>query len=245
MSSDSKETRPSEEAEPTAMRAPSRPIVGESGKRSIQGQGLRESAGDTKPPSDQPEKRVIGNPEHDAKFCHEQERCDTCAIASQRGIIEKHSGHDPGEKALSQEAEKRGWYVSEGDDAGTPIACVGNLLDSHDVPTTRWNSASMDTLRDELENGHDVIAGVDAGFLWQNADHIGEGHAVWVTGLETDETGKANGVFLNDTGNPEIGGGGRVSTETFEQAWTRMGNPMVSTQESASLSREAEKDNGI
>lgn len=175
----------------------------------------------------------IGNPEQDAQFWHEQRHDDTCAIAAQRGVLEKHTGQDYGEEALRQEAHENGWYAPG---YGTSSTDVGNLLDMHGVPVKPWEDADMDSLRSELEQGHDVIAEVDAGYLWNDPAAIGEGHAVWVTGLEFDQGEEVAGVFLNDTGNPEIGGGGRVSGEAFRASWMERGNRMVSTQDSVRVS---------
>jgi hypothetical protein len=176
------------------------------------------------------EVQTVGNPKHDAQFWHEQQNDDTCAVVAQEGIIQKHTGQDLGENTLQQEAIENGWYRPG---EGTRWSDVGNLLESHDVPTNRWSGADMNTLCGELEQGRDVIAGVDVGYLWRDPGAIGEGHAVWVTGLETDQGGNTTGVFLNDSGNPEIGGGGKVSAEVFKRAWNEAGSPMVSTQDSA------------
>ena len=189
----------------------------------------RDAATPAAPPTDASETYVVGDPEGDARFCHEQQRQDTCAIAAHRGIIEIHTGEDPGEDALEQESLENRWYTREG---GTYTSDVGNLLESHGIPVTKWEDAGMDTLQNELSQGHDVIVGVEAGYLSQDGDGR-DGHALWVTGLEMDETGEVVNVFVNDSGNPDLDGGGWVPADVFQAAWARGGNLMISTQRSA------------
>ncbi len=239
MPSEYEEHLPHETAKAEPVESP-RAGLGRSGIGAIQ--GMSEEPKEMGPQADASETQIIGNPERDAQFCHEQQHDDTCAIAAQEGIIKKHTGQDPGEEALRQFASENGWY-KPGD--GTKGADVAKLLDSHEIPTTGPRSADMDELRGELEQGHDVIAVVDAGLLWQDAGAIGEGHAVWVTGLETSQDGQVAGVFLNDSGNPDIDGGGKVPAGVFEAAWTPTGNSMVSTQDAVSESHGAGDDDEV
>jgi hypothetical protein len=177
-----------------------------------------------------PEKQIVGTPEQDARFWREQQHPDTCAIAAQEGIIAKHTGHAPGAEALRQEAKQQGWY-QEG--AGTPPADVGKLLEAHDVPVGFRGSGNMEQLQADLSAGKDVIVGVDAGYLWQDPNYLGEGHAVGVTGVEKGAGNQVSSVFLNDSGNPAIGGGGKVTAVDFQQAWQETNNFMVSTEQAA------------
>jgi len=228
---DYKETNKSVEAAEKTVALPSRSQLGETGIQAIKG------TTDTPPKSplaietpETPETTIIGTPERDAQFWHEQKHPDTCAIVAQEGIIAKHTGKSLGEDALRQEAMQQGWYREEG---GTFPAEVGKLLENHNVPIGFHGHGSMEKLEDDLTQGKDAIVGVDAGYLWQDQTCLGEGHAVWVTGLGKDENGTINEVFLNDSGNPEIGGGGKVSSEVFQHAWAARNNFMVTTQDSA------------
>lgn len=197
-------------------------------------QGLDAPAEDAAPASDapeQPERQIIGDPAGDAQFWREQQYPDTCAVVAQDGVIEKHKGISPGEETLRYEAYHKGWYRAGG---GTPMGDMGKLLESHDVPVAFRGRGDMDRLKTELEEGRDVLVGLDAGYLWQDADSIGEGHAVWVTGLEIDGDQNITDVYLNDSGNPAIGGGGKVPSEIFQNAWSKADNYMAVTLRSAS-----------
>jgi len=175
-----------------------------------------------------PESHIVGTPERDARYLHEQTG-ETCATVAQEGILEKHAGVDHGEKALAQEAHENGWTDESG---GTFPDHVGDLLDKHGVPTQRWldGSADLNTVRNELAQGHDVIAGVDAGELYRDADKIGTGHAVWVTGVEVGPDEQAARVFVNDSNFPEP----QVhDAQTFQNAWDAGDRLMVATRQAA------------
>lgn len=184
-------------------------------------------AGDAQQPIEalnKPEKQIIGNSEGDAQFHHFQ-KGDTCATAAQEGIIHKRTGTDPGLDALKEEADKKGWPDVDG---GTKPDNVGNLLDEHGIPTQRWQdgSATINDLEKELSQGHDVIAGVDAGELYQQESYAGRGHAVWVTGLEKNADGKITKVFVNDSNNPPPS---EYDADHFQRAWDKRNRFMVST----------------
>ncbi len=176
-----------------------------------------------------PERQIIGTPEQDARYLHRQTG-ETCATVAQEGIIEKHSGVDYGEGALAQEALEQGWTDEDG---GTSPECVGNLLENHDIPTQRWldGSADLDTLKNELAQGNDVIVGVDAGDFYQDPALINSGgHAVWVTGLEVDTDGDISNVIVNDSNAPEP----QVhDVQTFQNAWDGADRLMVATRQNA------------
>lgn len=226
--------RDEDKPEETHQSTPSLSSIGKDAFR-----GVGEEGSDVEPESDSPETQVVGSPGHDAQFWHEQRYGDTCAIAVQNGILEKHTGEEWTEEALREEAQENGWYAPG---HGTKQPDLGKLLDAHDVPTTHRSRAGLESLRNELEQGHDVMAAVDAGYLWKDPSAIGEGHAVWVTGLEIDQTEQVAGVFLNDTGNPDIGAGGRVPAEDFRRSWAQRANSMVSTQDAAYAHHNAGED---
>jgi hypothetical protein len=205
-------------------------VVGKGGGLSDAGISAMQGPTDNQPEtlSDTPDTKTIGDPVSDAQHWHKQQHSDTCAVVAQEGIIEKHTNEDPSENALRQEAIEKGWF-----NGGTPPADVGKLLESHDVPVGFQGRGNMEQLQNELEQGRDVIALVDAGHLWQDPDYLGDGHAVWVTGLETDNNDEVTHVFLNDSGNSDIGAGGRVPVGVFEKAWQEWDSNMIVTKDPA------------
>lgn len=185
-------------------------------------------------PKDNYEATMIGTPLQDAEFYRPQEYPGTCAVVAQEGIIAKHTGADPGEDGLREEAIENGWLSNPGTpNEGTPWSAVGNLLEARDLRVARWEEADLDLLSSDIASGHGVIVGVDAGKLWDDPRSDNSGHAVWVTGIEVDSRGRPSAVRINDSGNPEIDGGGRVPIDVFQDAWDAMGRPMVATLEAA------------
>lgn len=175
-------------------------------------------------PTDVPEGQVIGTPEQDAQYLHKQTG-DTCATVAQQGIIEKSTGIDYGEDALNQEAYEKGWVNWKGE---TDSDKIGNLLESHGISTQRWldGSADINTLKEQLAQGNDVIVGVDAGEFYEDDVLLGRGHAVWVTGLETDTQGDVSKVIVNDSNAPKP----QVHDAThFQNAWNASNRLMIAT----------------
>jgi hypothetical protein len=167
---------------------------------------------------------IVGNPQKDAQFYHKQHHCDTCAIVAQEGIIHKRTGVDPGEEFLRQEAQKRGWY-----NRGTFAPYVGKLLELYGIPVERRWLGSLEGLTQAVEQEQYVIVVVDAGILWQDERYRRAGHAVWVTGLERNIDGKVVAVYVNDSGNIRIDGGGRIPVDLFVYAWAAQNGLMVTT----------------
>ncbi|MBN1659135.1 MAG: hypothetical protein JXA93_12060 [Anaerolineae bacterium] len=193
---------------------------------------LSESSLEPEPPSDASEYRIVGDPEGDAQYYYWQGPEPHCAIVAQDGILQKMTGESPGQDALLAEAREKGWY-----DNGTHQADVGKHLDTRGIPTREWPNSDMNALLAEIEQGHPVIACVDAGCLWEDGAHLDEGHAVWVTGLQVDHAGKVVGVFLNDSGRPDDGGD-RVDAAVFESAWSKLDHSLI-TIEGAAPARAA------
>lgn len=226
MSSDYKETGVPDANKDTG---PQSPELNDAGIQAMR--GSVEAQEEVAAARETPEIQIVGTPEQDARFHREQDRSDTCAIAAQEGIIQKHTGQSPGEETLRQRALQEGWYQPG---RGTHNDDIGKLVETYGVELGYRGSGSMEVLHGELEQQHDVIAAVNAGELWRDPRYRRSGHAVWVTGLETGKDGSFSNVFLNDSGNPAIGASGQVSAEQFERAWRGTDHFMVSTRDSAS-----------
>jgi hypothetical protein len=92
----------------------------------------------------------------------------------------------------------------------------------------RW-LGSLEGLTQAVEQEQYVIVVVDAGILWQDERYRRAGHAVWVTGLERNIDGKVVAVYVNDSGNIRIDGGGRIPVDLFVYAWAAQNGLMVTT----------------
>lgn len=162
---------------------------------------------------------LVGAPVEDAAYWHRQSG-ETCAVVAQEQIIRKRTGEPVTEDGLLAEAIANHWF-----DDGTPASSIGKLCQAHGLTVTQTSYANggMDVarLREHLARGDSVIVGVDAGVLWNESWAESCGHAVWVTGVDD------RNVYMNDSGNPAIGGGGAVPIERFTRAWSRFGNLAV------------------
>jgi hypothetical protein len=106
----------------------------------------------------------------------------------------------------------------------TAVITSEELADKPDsIPT------GLEALAGYLDDGHKVIAGVNAETIWNVAgDRTYADHAVVVTGIDTTE----GVVHLNDSG-IEDGRDEQVSIKTFAAAWATSDNTMVVTVETS------------
>lgn len=157
---------------------------------------------------------------------------DTCAIKSQQLILQSH-GIDLSEQELCEEAVNNNWYFP-GD--GTPMGDVGNLLEYHGMDVHKYIKTTLNELANELLQGHQVIAGVDSGELWnagfseQFEDLIlgpQADHALIVSGFIVNPLTGNEEVLLTDPGTGELYA--EYPVEQFEDAWADSDNFMVVT----------------
>lgn len=162
---------------------------------------------------------------------------DTCAIRSQQ-IILRDYGIDISQEDLVHIANENGWYAPG---QGTPMECVGNLLEIAGVSCHQSENNTIFDLTNELAQGHRIIVGVDSGELWADnfydklsekfEDFMGGGgadHALIVAGVEVNPNNPSDvKVVLTDPGNGNL----RVeySLEEFVDAWKDSNCFMVST----------------
>lgn len=158
----------------------------------------------------------------------------TCAIRSQEIVLRDFGIQIPQEELIKY-ASEQGWY-----DGGTPMECVGNLLDTCNVSTHRVEGASIYDLINELNAGHRVIVGVDAHEIWEDQGPIGNwlakhikdpNHALIVTSLNVDlEDPSKTTVLLTDPGSGEII---ECPYDKYAHAWKDANCFMVATDEAA------------
>lgn len=84
-----------------------------------------------------------------------------------------------------------------------------------------------------MQEGHGVIAALNAGVLWGDASFLGDGqtnHVVTLTGVARDPyDGALEGVYINDSGNGQSGA--FVSLHLMTTAFVRTGGFCVVTDE--------------
>ncbi len=157
-----------------------------------------------------------------------QEDFNSCAIASQRMILEEY-GEYVTEDALTDIALENDWYNP---DFGTSPNDVGNLLEYYDIDT--HHGVGVSNMMIELIKGNKVIVGVDSGEL-HGLDHVLEDyiegeradHAIVVKGLTENAQGETV-VIINDPGYPD-GAGIEVPLERFEDAFADGGYHYIAT----------------
>lgn len=103
------------------------------------------------------------------------------------------------------------------------------LLEEYGI-NAEVSSGSLDDLRAQLDQGTEVIIGLDSADLYSNGGgpfDVGmeAGHAVVITGIDDD----AGVVYINDPGFPD-GAGVAIPIETFEDAWADSENLMIEIQ---------------
>lgn len=156
---------------------------------------------------------------------------DTCAIQSQHIILEKY-GIEKSQEELIQIAKDNGWYA-EG--YGTPMECVGRLLDYFGVDATGTTGNNIFNLSNELSQGHYIIVGVDGDELVSpnlnnhDMDFITGGeanHALVVVGIDTSDPDNPLVVVTDPgTGNLQMA----YPADQFVDAWKDSNCFMVST----------------
>ena len=161
-----------------------------------------------------------------------KEQCfnDSCAVACQSQILQQWTGEGFDEQILAQQAKAMGWYVPG---SGTPLMHTGSLLELHGFDTDNVAGATIDGLKEWLEQGKAIIAGVDGEEIWNVGSpqctlselmgYPDAGHAVRVTGVVEDLSSGVTSVVLNDPGHA-AGAGVKIPIQDFLDAWEDTGN---------------------
>lgn len=155
---------------------------------------------------------------------------DTCAIQSQHLILQQY-GIDVSQEELIQIAKDNGWYA-EG--YGTPMDMVGKLLEYYGVDIHGSQGNNIFNIANELAQGHQIIAGVDAYELafpeetqgWDEMYGEEANHALVVVGLDTTDPNNVQ-VIVTDpgTGNRQMA----YPADQFIDAWKDSNCFMVTT----------------
>ncbi|NJL51924.1 MAG: hypothetical protein HC930_06305 [Hydrococcus sp. SU_1_0] len=181
---------------------------------------------------------IVGDTESDMANWHQQTEPDTCAVVCQEFILDEMTGQDFTEEELAQQAIDNGWYTPGG---GTPMECVGNLLEANGIEIAKEYDCTLDDISKKLADGENVIVGIDSDETWYpggiDSDQVlsnvsgmpeqGSDHAVQVIGVDYSDPDNPV-VILNDPGTPD-GQGLRVDADDFMAAWSDSDNFMVST----------------
>jgi LysM repeat protein len=166
---------------------------------------------------------VHGSPTvaHDYWF-HQQK--EDCVPASVTQVLSEVVGHPVSEQDVLDRMTALGETLPT-DKAGVPFLHAEELLQSFGVDCHYQHQASVDDLKQYLDQGRSVIVSVDPDPIWYPGQpDQGEGHAVMITAID-ETTGM---VTLDDTGSPQ-GNEEQVPLDQFEHAWAEHQNDLVVT----------------
>lgn len=177
----------------------------------------------------------------DLEHWHPQTYDDTCSIVAQEYILDEIGqdyGIDFSEDELRDTATACGWYIPDG---GTPMVCVGNILEGYGVGVEKSINANFEDIDSQLQAGNKVLVAIDADEIW-NPDGIDDddlianlqgmpgqepNHTVQVIGIDRSNPNNPM-VILNDPGIPD-GRGLTIPADDFLNAWEDSNNFMVTT----------------
>ncbi|HTW08782.1 MAG TPA: C39 family peptidase [Acidimicrobiales bacterium] len=161
---------------------------------------------------------------------------EDCGLVSVQDVLGQF-GQSLTESDVVEHAITHGECVTDAsggpaNDGGTSPQSQAQVLNDYGVPAHVETGESLEDLASQVEQGHGVIASVNAGYLWDDKTYVGNGHdnnhAVTVTGVARDPvTGAVQGFYINDSGDGQSGQ--FVSAATMEKAWLGTGGIAVVT----------------
>ncbi len=106
-----------------------------------------------------------------------------CDVQCEAYVLQRY-GIDSNEEKLLEVAKDNHWIRR----AGTPLNYMGNLLEYNGLKVSRRYDASIDDIKEALENGNGIIAAVDSDKLYPERpdEEDATNHAVVVTGIDTN-----------------------------------------------------------
>ena len=106
-----------------------------------------------------------------------------CAVLCELFILQRHHIHY-NEEELVNTAKQEGWLKPQ----GTPLYCIGNLMELKGLKVERKYDTTISDLRLAIENDDDVVVGVDREKLYadENDPEDLTNHAVVVTAINND-----------------------------------------------------------
>ncbi len=167
-----------------------------------------------------------GDPGDELRWAQVQSENGYCVPVSVAMVVSEITGVIHNEHELVDRSIEMGiLYGEPGNWLGMTAEGAVDLLQSYGI-TADVEYGSLDTLRQYLDEGREIVLMVDADEIWYGDDDgpgdAGMDHAVVLTGID-DDTGVA---YLNDPGQPD-GPGFEVTLSTIDDAWADGGHQMV------------------
>lgn len=173
---------------------------------------------------------VSGDPATDMEHWEFQGPTGRCAIYAQKFVIEEAIGREVPIEELVAVAEEHGWF-NEAEGGGTTTLNMDKLLEYYGVDHEMSFDNDIDALEQALNEGKNVIVGVDSGQIWYGdpnnifSPETQADHAVQVIGIDHTDPNNPM-VVLNDSGTPN-GCGELVPLDVFENAWNAGDSQMI------------------
>ena len=155
---------------------------------------------------------------------------ETCGLKQSVNVINA-AGQYMTEDGMVRVAWEDGLCDSAG--RATP-GQIAALLSDNGVPAHYDFGLNAQEIANLLENGHKVILGINAGYLWDSIEHQQTGaanHAISVIGTVRDRyTLEVIGFFINDTGRGRLEDQKRlISISKFKQIYEVPGSAVIAT----------------
>ena len=114
-----------------------------------------------------------------------------CDVQCEAYVL-KRLGVEAGFDELFEVAKDKHWIRR----AGTPLYCIGNLLEFKGLKVTRKYDAQIEDIFDTLDKGNGVIAAVDCDKLYPERpdEEDAANHAIVVTGVNKDRGMMSNSL---------------------------------------------------
>lgn len=175
---------------------------------------------------------VFGLPADDAARWFAQAENGLCVPASIAQVVAEFSGLEITDEAVfAQRAIEMGFLTPESDGwSGMSLEQGEALIESFGVEAT-VTTGGLDSLALYLDQGYDVIVGIDSSEVWEGIDDdttpegVVADHAVVVTGIDLER----GVVILSDPGNPDAGNMEEVRISRFLDAWDDADREMLVT----------------
>ncbi len=173
----------------------------------------------------------VGDPLAEAEFFKPQETSVSCAVATQRNIIESLTGEALEEQELIKFASEKGFFNVE---AGTTSQHLSAILKDKGFDCTDYTSGTISMIEDALSDGDKVMIGVDGSELSnplrslitnsivEQPDML---HCLQVTGIDYSDPSDIK-VILSDPGDID-GAMKAVTLDDFKAAWADSDNRLT------------------
>lgn len=181
---------------------------------------------------------VYGNPYEaaghldDCQGDNQLEAEGDCGLVSTSNVLNL-CGVESNEESITEYAVQNGLcnysrFLPPESRGGTTDSELCEILKANGVEASSFSAqsaeGSCESVAEDVESGHGVEIGVNAGYAWQDANYIDDGsanHEITVTGTVRDaQNGELKGFIVCDSGLPNGSGGSRfMSIETLRDAY--------------------------